>query len=82
MSDNTAGNSNGGLAGLLVVFLLGFIGITIWVNYLANHDEQYTEHAGELRVLSQEMAKNAVEAAGGKAEAFAELRQSRDNFAG
>ncbi len=80
MSDNTAGNSNGGLAGLLVVFLLGFIGITIWVNYLANHDEQYTEHAGELRVLSQEMAKNAVEAAGGKEEAFAELRQSRDNF--
>ncbi len=71
---------NGILAGLLFVFLAVFIGITVYVNALANRDDQYLEHAGELRVLSQEVAKNAVEAAGGKREAFAELRTARDNF--
>lgn len=71
---------NGILAGLLFVFLAVFIGITVYVNALANRDDQYLEHAGELRVLSQEVAKNAVEAAGGKREAFAELRIARDNF--
>ena len=72
--------TNGVLAGLLFVFLAVFIGITVYVNTLANRDEQYIEHAGELRVLSQELAKNAVEAAGGKREAFAELKAARDNF--
>ena len=71
---------NGVLAGLLFVFLAVFIGITVYVNALANRDDQYLEHAGELRVLSQELAKNAVEAAGGKRAAFAELRTARDNF--
>ncbi len=71
---------NGILAGLLFVFLAVFIGITVYVNALANRDDQYLEHAGELRVLSQELAKNAVEAAGGKRAAFAELRAARDNF--
>ena len=72
---------NGVLAGLLFVFLAVFIGITVYVNRLANQDEQYIEHAGELRVLSQELAKNAVEAAGGKKEAFGQLKIARDNFA-
>src|SRR5690554_1681847 len=53
---------NGILAGLLFVFLAVFIGITVYVNALANRDDQYLEHAGELRVLSQEVAKNAVDA--------------------
>ena len=72
---------NGVLAGLLFVFLAVFIGITVYVNRLANQDEQYIDHAGELRVLSQELAKNAVEAAGGKREAFGQLKIARDNFA-
>ncbi len=72
--------TNGVLAGLLFVFLAVFIGITVYVNLLADRDDQYIEHAGELRVLSQELAKNATEAAGGKKEAFAELKIARDNF--
>ncbi len=72
--------SNAILAMLLIVFLAVFIGITVVVNSLSNRDEQYLEHVGELRVLSQELAKNAVEAAGGKKEAFAELKAARDNF--
>jgi len=77
---NAGGKNNVSLMALMVVFLLGFIGITIWVNILATEDEQYLDHSGELRVLSQELAKNAVEAAGGKPDAFTQLRQARDNF--
>src|SRR5690554_3397196 len=73
--------TNGVLGGLLFVFLAIFIGITVAVNMLSSRDEQYLENAGELRVLSQELAKNAVEAASGKKEAFAELKTARDNFA-
>ena len=83
MSENTVkaeGGSNIGLLGFMIAFLLVFIGITIWVNILANKDERHIEHAGELRVLSQELAKNAVEAAGGKPDAFGQLREARDNF--
>lgn len=72
--------SNGALAGLLIIFLATFIGITVATNYFSKRDEQYLEHAGELRVLSQELAKNAVEAAGGKEDAFTELKTARDNF--
>ncbi|ASP38176.1 chemotaxis protein [Bacterioplanes sanyensis] len=71
---------NGVLAGLLVAFLIAFIGITVYVNNLSSRDEQYIEHANELRVLSQELAKNATEAAGGKEQAFRELRVARENF--
>lgn len=72
--------SNGVLAGLLIIFLATFISITVATNYFSKRDEQYLEHTGELRVLSQELAKNAVEAAGGKREAFTELKAARDNF--
>lgn len=71
---------NGALAGLLIIFLATFISITVVTNYSSKRDEQYLEHTGELRVLSQELAKNAVEAAGGKEDAFAELKIARDNF--
>lgn len=71
---------NGVLAGLLILFLATFISITVVTNYFSQRDEQYLEHTGELRVLSQELAKNAVEAAGGKEDAFTELEIARDNF--
>ena len=72
--------TNGLLAVLLLLFLGAFIGITVFVNLLTDRDEQYISHAGELRVLSQELAKNATEAADGKEEAFVELRSARNNF--
>ncbi len=71
---------NGVFAGLLVAFLVAFIGITVYVNNETSKDEQYIKHANELRVLSQELAKNATEAAGGTEEAFRELRTARENF--
>ena len=81
LSTTFQNRTNSVLVGLLVVFLAVFGGITVYVNILADRDDQYLEHAGELRVLSQELAKNATEAAGGKQAAFSELKQDRDSFA-
>ena len=63
-----------------VVFILAFLGITVFVQYKTDQDAEYISHAGELRVLSQQVAKNAVEAAAGKEEAFRLLRAARTNF--
>ncbi len=72
--------ASGVLAVLLLVSLGAFIAITVWVNSQQSRDEQYIKHAGELRVLSQELATNAVEAASGNREAFSQLRVARDRF--
>lgn len=80
MNETTGRNTNFGLAALLVIFLLAFIGITVWANFKSNQDEQYIESAGELRVLSQELAKNAIEAADGKPEAFEQLAIAQSKF--
>jgi len=63
-----------------VVFILAFLGITVFVQYKTDQDAEYISHAGELRVLSQQVAKNSVEAAAGKEEAFRLLRAARTNF--
>ena len=69
----------GFIAGFLA-FFLAFLAITVYVNYKSGQDKQYISHSGELRVLSQQIAKNAVEAAAGKEEAFMLLRKARTNF--
>jgi twitching motility protein PilJ len=69
-----------GFTAAFVVFILAFIGITIFVQYKSDQDKQYISHSGELRVLSQQIAKNAVEAAAGKEEAFKLLGSARTNF--
>jgi len=64
------------LAILVVVLLAGLI-ILIANFFLANRknneDRAATEKATDIRVLSQQLAKFAAEAAGGRAEAFDEL---------
>ncbi|MGK0444073.1 MAG: twitching motility protein PilJ [Bermanella sp.] len=69
-----------GFIAAFVVFILAFLGITIFVQYKSDQDKQYISHSGELRVLSQQIAKNAVEAAAGKEEAFKLLGSARTNF--
>jgi len=68
------------LGGALVFLLLALF----WVSYMivrdSNYDKEYAGYASDLRVLSQEVAKNATEAASGKEEAFAQLKRSRDDF--
>ena len=77
LSNNTA---RVGFIAAFVVFILTFLAITVFVQYKSDQDKKYISHASELRVLSQQIAKNAVEAAAGKEAAFKLLAISRKNF--
>ena len=68
------------LGGVLVVLLLSLFAISYVIVRDSNFDKEYAGYASDLRVLSQEVAKNATEAAAGKKEAFEQLRRSRDDF--
>ncbi|PZW66972.1 twitching motility protein PilJ [Pseudomonas sp. URMO17WK12:I1] len=79
-----AGTRVGGLvAGLFVVLIVSIVMLFAnfaYMNTQSNHDTEYLGHAGELRVLSQRIAKDATESAAGKPEAFALLRDARNDF--
>ena len=79
-----AGTRVGALvAGLFVVLIVSIVMLFAnfaYMNTQANYDTEYLGHAGELRVLSQRIAKDATESAAGKAEAFALLRDARNDF--
>ncbi|MEZ1319560.1 methyl-accepting chemotaxis protein [Pseudomonas fluorescens] len=65
----------------LIVFIMLLFANFAYLNTQASYDKQYIGHAGELRVLSQRIAKNATEAAAGKAAAFKLLSDARNDFA-
>ncbi|NMZ68228.1 twitching motility protein PilJ [Pseudomonas peli] len=71
------------IAGLFIVLIVSIVLLFAnfaYINTQSNYDTEYIGHAGELRVLSQRIAKNSTEAAAGKAEAFALLRDARNDF--
>ncbi|OZG75151.1 chemotaxis protein [Hahella sp. CCB-MM4] len=68
--------------GIVVVAVIALLYVIFTVNLDASRDKTYISYASELRVLSQEIAKNSSEAADGKPEAFDQLRRSRDDFQG
>ncbi|AOE82849.1 methyl-accepting chemotaxis protein [Pseudomonas sp. TCU-HL1] len=71
------------IAGLFVVLIIAIVLLFAnfaYLNTQANYDKEYISHAGELRVLSQRIAKNSSESAAGKAEAFALLKDARNDF--
>ncbi|MCC6074401.1 methyl-accepting chemotaxis protein [Pseudomonas sp. GCM10022188] len=70
----------GGLFAVLIVSLVLLFANFAYLNQQADYDKQYIGHAGELRLLSQGIAKNAVEAAAGKPEAFSLLKTEREEF--
>ena len=70
----------GALFGLLIVSLVAMAAAFWYINRQANFDKEYIAHAGELRVLSQQIAKNASEAVSGKEEAFGLLQRARGEF--
>ncbi|TDF85073.1 methyl-accepting chemotaxis protein [Pseudomonas sp. H9] len=75
--------SSARIAALFVVLILSIILLFAnfaYLNTQATYDKQYIGHAGELRVLSQRIAKNATEAAAGKARAFRLLSEARNDF--
>lgn len=69
-----------GLFVALIVFIMLLFANFAYLNTQSNYDKQYIGHAGELRVLSQRIAKNATEAAAGKTEAFKLLADARNDF--
>jgi twitching motility protein PilJ len=64
---------------LIIFIVLLFVNFA-YLNTQSTYDKQYIGHAGELRVLSQRIAKNATEAAAGKPEAFKLLADARNDF--
>ncbi|MDP3978506.1 MAG: methyl-accepting chemotaxis protein [Pseudomonas sp.] len=71
------------IAGLFIVLIVSIVLLFAnfaYINTQSNYDTEYIGHAGELRVLSQRIAKNSTEAAAGTAEAFSLLREARNDF--
>lgn len=69
-----------GLIAALIALTVLLVAVLFIINRDSQNDQEYIAHSAELRVLSQEIAKNATEAAGGTASAFDALRRSRDEF--
>jgi twitching motility protein PilJ len=65
-----------GLAISLAVVIVAFLIVGVR-SYNATN---MIQNASELRVLSQDIAKNASEAAGGNEEAFTQLKKAQDEF--
>ena len=70
----------GGLIAALIALTILLVVVLFIINRDSQNDQEYIANANELRVLSQEIAKNATEAAGGTAEAFDQLRRSTSEF--
>jgi twitching motility protein PilJ len=71
------------ITGLFIVLIVSIVLLFAnfaYINKQSNYDTEYIGHAGELRVLSQRIAKNSTEAAAGKTEAFRLLRDARNDF--
>lgn len=71
------------IAALFVVLIVSIVLLFAnfaYINTQSNYDTEYISHSGELRVLSQRIAKDATEAAAGTSEAFGLLREARNDF--
>ncbi len=68
------------LGAVLLVLLASSVAAFFYVGTNADNDKEYINLAGEQRVLSQRIVKNAVESASANVAAFKLLRQTRDEF--
>jgi twitching motility protein PilJ len=65
---------------VLIVAIIVMAGAFAYVTLLTNYDRQYIALSNEQKVLSQRIAKYALEAAGGNKAAFGLLKRDRDQF--
>jgi len=76
--------SSGGVMLIVIILLVGSLLGMGWFflrsNQLASADQVYISRLGEQKVLSQELAKLASQAARGRLDAFPELQVARDKF--
>jgi twitching motility protein PilJ len=68
------------LGAALLVLLISSVVTFFYVGTHADYDKEYINIAGEQRVLSQGIVKNATESASANVTAFKLLRQTRDQF--
>lgn len=79
----TGKNRNGRTKTLLSLSVLSLVLVVVnlvLVNIHTEEDQVYIQQASDLRVLSQEVAKNASEAMGGSEDAFARLAVATASF--
>ncbi|MDR0441183.1 MAG: methyl-accepting chemotaxis protein, partial [Candidatus Accumulibacter sp.] len=69
------------LGGVLLVLLLGIGGIVFHTSRMAEYNAAYVSAAGDLRMLSQRIAKSAGLALRGDPAAFRALRETHGRFA-
>ena len=65
--------------GALILLVLA-VAVFVYVGAQADYDKEYISLAGEQRVLSQSLVKNAVESSSAKVEAFKQLKLARISF--
>lgn len=68
------------LIALLLVFTGLMAGTFVYVAIQDRHDKEYTSLAGEQRVLSQQIAKSALESSTGQKEGYLQLQKFHDRF--
>lgn len=78
---NIAGNRGLFIQGvLLVVALILFFATFYFTSVWTKEDKEYIKLAGEQRVLSQRIVKDAVESSSANVEAFKALKQTKNSF--
>jgi twitching motility protein PilJ len=68
------------LIAALLLSLGAMVGVFWYVGIEADYDKEYIGYTGEQQVLSQQLAKNALEASLGRERAFGQLAAYRDRF--
>ena len=69
------------LGGIFAVLMLLIAALVFHDNRESTHGTSYVAASGEMRMLSQRLAKAASQALQGNPAAFAQLRESREKFA-
>src|SRR5258708_27280093 len=84
-SAGAGGERTGGFNGLLVALLVVSIVIAVvdfgYMSYLAGQDAKASALVTRAQVLSQQLSRQANDAAGGNLDAFGTLKATRDSIA-
>jgi twitching motility protein PilJ len=80
-SGERAGGSNGLLVALLVVSIIVAFVDFVFLTLKANQDAKAAALVTRAQVLSQQLSRQANDAAGGNVDAFGSLKQTRDTIA-
>jgi twitching motility protein PilJ len=80
-TNKIAGNKGLMVQGVLLLIFVLALGITFnYIDTATKHDKEYIRLAGEQRVLSQRIVKDAVESSSANVEAFKQLKKTKNNF--